>query len=69
MQESHNLTYTGHRGIEATQKSIETYFYWPSICKDIKGYVTKCIVCEKFKYDRGKDPKLLQPLPILDGPW
>ena len=35
--------------------------------QDIQDYVTKCIVCQKVKYDRGKAPGLLQPLPILDA--
>ena len=37
--------------------------------QDIQDYVTQCIVCQKIKYDRGKAPGLLQPLPILDAPW
>ena len=37
--------------------------------QDIQDYVTQCIVCQKVKYDRGKAPRLLQPLPILDAPW
>ena len=35
----------------------------------IQDYVAKCIVCQKTKYDRGKQHGLLQPLPIPDSPW
>ncbi|MCO5610121.1 hypothetical protein L7F22_064356 [Adiantum nelumboides] len=69
MFESHAPAYVGHRGIQTTMKAIETYFYWPTMKGDIQDYVSKCVVCQKTKYDRVKQPGLLQPLPILDSPW
>ncbi|MCO5558213.1 hypothetical protein L7F22_011792 [Adiantum nelumboides] len=69
MYESHAPPYAGHRGIQSTLKAIETYFYWPTMKRDIPDYVSKCVVCQKTKFDRGKQPGLLQPLPILDSPW
>ncbi|MCO5553474.1 hypothetical protein L7F22_006995 [Adiantum nelumboides] len=69
MFESHAPPYAGHRGIQTTMKAIETYFYWPTMKGDIQDYVSKCVVCQKTKYDRGKQPGLLQPLPIPDSPW
>ena len=69
MHESHVPPYAGHRGIQATTQSIETYFYWPSMRKDIHTYVEQCMVCQKVKYDRGKAPGLFQPLPIPNAPW
>ena len=69
MYESHVLPYVGHCGIHTTTQAIETYFYWPSMQKDIQDYVSKCLICQKVKYDRGKTPGLLQPLPIPNAPW
>ncbi|MCO5548013.1 hypothetical protein L7F22_001469 [Adiantum nelumboides] len=69
MFESHAPPYAGHRGIQTTMKAIETYFYWPTMKGDIQDYVSKCVVCQKTKYDRGKQPGLLQPLPIPDSLW
>ncbi|MCO5590784.1 hypothetical protein L7F22_044759 [Adiantum nelumboides] len=69
MYKSHAPPYAGHRGIQSTLRAIETYFYWPTIKRDILDYVSKCVVCQKTKFDRGKQPRLLQPLPILDSPW
>ncbi|MCO5567368.1 hypothetical protein L7F22_021058 [Adiantum nelumboides] len=69
MFESHAPPYAGHRGIQTTMKAIETYFYWPTMKADIQDYVSKGVVCQKTKYDRGKQPGLLQPLPIPDSPW
>ncbi|MCO5575079.1 hypothetical protein L7F22_028876 [Adiantum nelumboides] len=68
MYESHAPPYAVHRGIQTTLKAIETYFYWPSMKIDILDYISKCVVCQKTKFDRGKQPGLLQPLPIPDSP-
>ena len=64
MDESHAPPYVGHRGIQTTLKAIETYFYWPTIKQDVHRFVEECITCQKVKFDRGKAPGLLQPLPI-----
>ncbi|MCO5612135.1 hypothetical protein L7F22_066397 [Adiantum nelumboides] len=69
MSESHEPPYAGHRGIQPTTKAILLYFYWPHMRQDIEDYVSKCIVCQKVKYERGKSSGLLQPLPIPDVPW
>ena len=67
--ESHAPPYAGHRGIDATVKAVETFFYWPALRCDVNVYVKSCMVCQKVKYDRQKAPGLLQPLPIPDRPW
>ena len=51
MYESHAPPYAGHRGIQATLKGAELYFYWPAMKKDITAYVSSCMVCQKVKYD------------------
>ncbi|MCO5563730.1 hypothetical protein L7F22_017377 [Adiantum nelumboides] len=37
--------------------------------EDIQEYVSQCIICQKVKFYRGKQPGLLQPLLIPDSPW
>ena len=69
MHESHVLPYVRHRGIQATLKGVEMYFYWPTMKASIQDYGAKCIVCQKTKYDRGKQSGLLQPLPISNSLW
>ena len=59
MFESHAPPYAGHRGIQATLKGIEMYFYWPTMKQDIPNYVSKCLVRQKTRYDRGKQAGLL----------
>ena len=44
MYESHAPPYAGHREIQSTLKAVETYFFWPTMKKDIQEYVSKCVV-------------------------
>ena len=67
--ESHAPPYAGHRGIDATVKAVETFFYWPALRSNVDAYVRSCLTCQKVKYDRQKAPGLLQPLPISERPW
>ncbi|MCO5587151.1 hypothetical protein L7F22_041098 [Adiantum nelumboides] len=67
--ECHASPYTGHRGIDATVKAIDTFFYWPSLQRDVNAFVRSCLVCQKVKFDRQKTPGLLQPLPTPNKPW
>ncbi|MCO5571653.1 hypothetical protein L7F22_025400 [Adiantum nelumboides] len=50
--ESHAPPYAGHRGIDATVKAVETFFYWPALRRDVDAYVRSCLVCQKVKFDR-----------------
>ncbi|MCO5568121.1 hypothetical protein L7F22_021817 [Adiantum nelumboides] len=67
--ECHAPPYAGHRGIDATVKAVDTFFYWPTLRRDVDAFVRSCLVCQKVKFDRQKAPGLLQPLPIPDKPW
>ena len=69
MTESHSPPYSGHRGIDPTVKAVETFFYWPTLRRDVDAFVRQCLICQKVKFDRQKAPGLLQPLPIPDKPW
>ena len=69
MEECHVPPFMGHRGILTTTQAMENYFFWPSMRKDIKKYVSECLTCQKVKFDRHKPAGLLQPLPIPNIPW
>ena len=55
MYESHAPLYVGHRGILATLKRVELYFYWPHIKADIQAYVSTCMVCQKKSMIEGSN--------------
>ncbi|MCO5595622.1 hypothetical protein L7F22_049667 [Adiantum nelumboides] len=67
--ECHAPPYAGHRGMDATVKAVDMFFYWPTLRRDVDAFVRSCLVCQKVKFDKQKAPGLLQPLPILDKPW
>ncbi|MCO5581672.1 hypothetical protein L7F22_035561 [Adiantum nelumboides] len=58
MEESHVPPYAGRRGIDATVKAVETFFYWPTLRRDVDAFVRECIICQKVKFDRQKAPGL-----------
>ncbi|MCO5607072.1 hypothetical protein L7F22_061264 [Adiantum nelumboides] len=58
--ECHAPPYAGHCGIDAIVKAVGTFFYWPTLRRDVDAFV---------KFDRQKAPRLLQPLQVLDKPW
>lgn len=69
LTECHQPPYAGHRGIDATIRAVESYFFWPGLSSDVDAFVRTCMVCQKAKYDRKKSTGLLQPLPVPDRPW
>ncbi|MCO5592748.1 hypothetical protein L7F22_046751 [Adiantum nelumboides] len=66
--ECHAPPYARHCGIDATVRAVDTFFYWPTLRRDVDAFVRSCLVCQKVKFDRQKAPGLLQPLPIPDKP-
>lgn len=69
MLECHAPLYVGHRGIQTTLQAVNTYFYWPTLKKDVACFVEQCLVCQRVNFDRHKAPGLLQPLPFPKAPW
>ena len=69
MQESHEPPYAGDISAQPTIQAMWIYFFWPTMRHDINEYISKCMVCQKVKYDRHKSFGLLQPLPIPNIPW
>ena len=49
--ESHAPPYAGHRGIDATVKAMENFFYWPALRSNVDAYIRSCLACQKVKYD------------------
>ena len=68
LEERYMPWYAHHRGIEATVKAVEKYFYQASLRQDVDKFVKVCLICQKVKYDRQKTPGSLQPLQIPNRP-
>ena len=69
MQERHEFHYAGHRSAQPTIQAMELYFYWLTMRQDVNDYISKCLTCQRVKYNRHKTFGLLQPLLIPKRPW
>ena len=64
LQEHHNSPLAGHLGIDKTIKNVQRRYFWPSMVKEIKNYVSSCDLCQHNKSINQAPAGLLQPLPI-----
>ncbi|XP_070401394.1 uncharacterized protein [Nothobranchius furzeri] len=66
---AHAGRFSLHPGVARTVALIKRTFWWPSIFKDTKDYVSGCHTCSQHKGDHRLPAGLLQPLPTPSRPW
>uniref|UniRef100_A0A8K9V225 Gypsy retrotransposon integrase-like protein 1 n=1 Tax=Oncorhynchus mykiss TaxID=8022 RepID=A0A8K9V225_ONCMY len=66
---AHVLPSSGHPGVTRTVGSLQGRYWWPTLAKDVKGYVSSCSVCAQSKAPRHLPRGKLQPLPVPQRPW
>ena len=69
LTEFHSSTLGGHAGVTRTKARIATQFFWATMTKDIKEFVSQCLVCQQAKHSTTLPAGLLQPLPIPQQIW
>lgn len=69
LQEFHSSMLGGHAGIARTKARIASQFTWPSMSRDIRLFVSQCLICQQAKYSTAAPASLLQPLPIPSQIW
>src|SRR6202050_200613 len=70
MSKVHNiLTESAHGGHAKTYNRIASTYYWPSMSRDIKWYVSTCKIYQKSKPKCHTPVSSLQPIPILTQPF
>ena len=47
---SHDSTLGGHYGFNKTSYRCRSMFYWPNQVKDIKEYISHCVLCQKRNF-------------------
>ena len=65
----HDSIAAGHPGAAKTQDLIMRSYWWPSIRKDVRKYVTGCHTCQRVKIDRQPRAAPLHPNPVPTRNW
>jgi len=69
LHDCHDPPYCGHVGALKTKKLVERSFWWPSLDKDVRQYVSTCHSCQSNKATTQKAAGELTPLPVPNEPW
>ncbi|CAJ2652292.1 unnamed protein product [Trifolium pratense] len=69
LTEFHSSALGGHAGITRTKARVASQFFWPTMAKDIKEFVSKCLICQQAKHSTAVPAGLLHPLPIPQQIW
>ncbi|SLM35179.1 hypothetical protein LPUS_04274 [Lasallia pustulata] len=69
IKKHHDEPLAGHLAIGKTFALIRTKYYWPDMRKQIQEYCNSCLVCQGARVICGKQPGLLQPMPIPKRAW
>ena len=49
LRECHDSPYMGHRGVNKTYAQMRKLFYWKSMHRDVRRYVSTCATCMRAK--------------------
>uniref|UniRef100_A0A8C6VZ26 Gypsy retrotransposon integrase-like protein 1 n=1 Tax=Nothobranchius furzeri TaxID=105023 RepID=A0A8C6VZ26_NOTFU len=66
---AHTAKFSIHPGLGRTLALIRRTFWWPSMYKDVKEYISACQVCARSKSSHQAPQGLLHPLPVPPRPW
>ncbi|XP_074288558.1 uncharacterized protein LOC141613713 [Silene latifolia] len=69
LKEAHSTPYSVHPGGDKMYKDLKLKFWWPGMKKEIAEFVSRCLVCQKVKFEHQRPDGLLQPLEIPTWKW
>lgn len=69
LREAHDSPTAGHSRVQRTVDVLQRQYYWPGICRQVRGYIHDCDLCQRIKASCAKPAGLLQPLPMPSRPW
>ena len=53
------MPYAGNPGYQKTITMVRGQYFWPSMKKDVTGYLAKCMECQKVKAKHRHPTRLL----------
>lgn len=69
LREGHQSLFHLHPGRDKMIEELRELFWWKGLRRDVADFVSKCLVCQKVKFERQKSSGLLQPLSVPDWKW
>ncbi|XP_062006071.1 uncharacterized protein LOC133723272 [Rosa rugosa] len=69
LDEAHNSAYAMHLGGKKMYRTLNEYYWWPNMKREIVACVSRCFVCQQVKVERQKPSGLLQTLLIPEWKW
>ena len=69
LKEEYDSPIASHRGEKSTIAAVSKRYHWLCMKEEIAHFVKTCVKCQMNQASYQKQTGLLQPLPILPGPW
>lgn len=69
LAEHHDSALAGHLGQDKTYACLQRNYWWPSMRRDVRDYISTCPCCQINKGRNRRSYGLLQPLPIPERQW
>ena len=69
LAQCHDDPSAGHGGIAKTLEHIQRYYTWHGLRKNVKEYVSACVVCKESRSQTHAQYGHLLPLPVPEAPW
>uniref|UniRef100_A0A674ED49 Gypsy retrotransposon integrase-like protein 1 n=1 Tax=Salmo trutta TaxID=8032 RepID=A0A674ED49_SALTR len=66
---AHTSPSSGHLGIGRMMHCLTGKYWWPTLAKGVRVYVSSCLVCAQCKAPRYMPIGKLKPLPVPRRPW
>ena len=67
MIEAYTALYTIHPENTKMYWDLKSFYWWPTMKKDVAEYVAKCLTCQQVKAEHQVPAGKLQSLKIPDG--
>uniref|UniRef100_A0A3Q2VWQ2 Gypsy retrotransposon integrase-like protein 1 n=1 Tax=Haplochromis burtoni TaxID=8153 RepID=A0A3Q2VWQ2_HAPBU len=65
----HTARFTCHPGVSRTTHLLKRHFWWKTLTRDVRDYVSACAVCARNKSSTKRPAGLLHPLTTPHRPW
>lgn len=69
LAEHHDSVLAGHLGQDKTYACLQRNYWWPTMRRDVRDYITTCPSCQVNKSRNRRPYGLLQPLPLPARQW